>query len=95
MEELKKKLRKKILTEGFDIVGFTTPKVDKETQKNYQNFLNKNYHGEMRWLERHFEKKKVNPKKIWDKVETVIVVGQNYSPGTNPLKFNTKKALQT
>ena len=31
MEELKKKLKKKILTEGFDIVGFATSKVDKET----------------------------------------------------------------
>ncbi len=91
MEELKKKLKKKILTEGFDIVGFATSKVDKETQKNYQNFLNKNYHGEMKWLERHFEKK-VNPKKIWDKVETVIVVGLNYSPGTNPLRFNAEKS---
>ena len=45
----------------------------------------------MKWLERHFEKK-VNPKKIWDKVETVIVVGLNYSPETNPLRFNADKS---
>ena len=39
----------------------------------------------MKWLERHYEKK-INPKKLWDKVKTIVVVGQNYSPPSNPIK---------
>ena len=43
----------------------------------------------MKWLERHFEK--TNPKRIWDKVETIIVLGQNYGPKENPLFLNKDK----
>ena len=91
MEELKKKLKKKILSQGFNVFGFANPKIEKSTKENYANFLNKNYHGEMKWLERHYEKK-VNPKELWNEVETVLVIGQNYSPGINPLKFNLDKS---
>ena len=44
----------------------------------------------MKWLEYHRETKE-DPKKIWNKVKTIIVVGQNYSPGFNPLKENYNK----
>ena len=45
----------------------------------------------MKWLERHYEKKK-NPKKIWDKVKTIIVIGLNLdAPKDNPLKINELK----
>ncbi len=90
MEELKKKLKKKIFSLGFDVFGFTNAKVSFDAKKNYLEFLNKNYHGEMKWLERHYEKK-INPKKVWEKVETIIVIGQNYTPNINPLKFNQNK----
>ena len=62
MEKFKNKIRKKILDIGFDSVGFTKPIVDLKTSIEFKNFLNKNYHGEMKWLERHYEKKK-NQKK--------------------------------
>ena len=38
----------------------------------------------MKWLERHYEKKKIQKK--WDKVKTIIVIGLNYAPKDNPLK---------
>ena len=87
MEKFKNKIRKKILDIGFDSVGFAKPIMDLKTSSEFKDFLNKNYHGEMKWLERHYEKKK-NPKKIWDEVKTIIVVGLNYAPPDNPLKIN-------
>ena len=36
-------------------------------------------------------KKKKKPKKIWDEVKTIIVVGLNYAPPDNPLKINSFK----
>ena len=47
----------------------------------------------MGWLENHFEKK-VNPKKVWNKVKTIIVIGLNYAPKFNPLIKNNLKKKQ-
>ena len=90
MKNLKKNIKKEIIKLGFDSIGYSEPYVDEKTKQRYKNFLNKNYHGDMKWLERHFEKK-TNPKKIWDKVETIIVLGQNYGPKENPLFLNKDK----
>ena len=68
MNVYEKNLEKNIFQIGFDVVGYAKPSVDEEARKEYLSFLNKNYHGEMKWLERHFEKK-VEPKKIWDIVK--------------------------
>ncbi len=91
MKDLKKIIKSKILDYGFDIIGFSKPKVEKKTQERYLEFLHKNFHGDMRWLERHFEKK-VNPKKIWGKVETIVVIGLNYTPRKNPININNFKS---
>ena len=62
MDKFKNKIRKKILDIGFDSVGFAKPRVNLKTSREFKNFLNKNYHGEMKWLERHYEKKKIRKK---------------------------------
>ncbi len=92
MKDLKKKIKTKIYKIGFDIVTFSRPYVDSETKKRYLEFLHKNYHGDMRWLERHYEKK-IDPKKVWEEVETIAIVGHNYTPKDNPLKLNCNKDL--
>ena len=90
MKDLKKIITQKIISSGFDTVGFSIPEVNSTTKQRYQEFLSKNYHAEMKWLERHYEKK-INPKKVWDKVETIIVIGLNYTPRNNPLVLNNIK----
>ena len=57
MEKFKNKIRKKILDIGFDSVGFTKPTVDLKTSKDFKNFLNKNYHGEMKLWKKKKSKK--------------------------------------
>ena len=90
MEELKKKLQKRIYDLGFDVIGFSKPYVEKKTRRKYLEFLDNNFHGDMKWLERHYQKK-INPRKIWDKVETILVVGLNYAPKNNPISNNLYK----
>ena len=68
MDKFKNKIRKKILDIGFDSVGFAKPKVDLKTSTEFKNFLNKNHHGEMKWLERHYDKKK-NQKKFGERLK--------------------------
>ena len=70
-------------------MSFTKPIIDKETKIQLKKFLNKNHHGEMKWLERHYEKK-IEPKKVWDQVKTVVVIALNYSPKYNPILKNDK-----
>ena len=90
MKNFKGIIEKKILSLGFDKVGFCRPEVDHVTKRNYLNFLNKKYHGDMDWLEKHYEKK-IDPKKIWPEVKTILVQGTNYSPSSNPIMINKKK----
>ena len=92
MNDLKKKIKEKISKLGFDVIGFTEPTVDKKAKAEYRKYLEKNHHGQMKWLENHFEKK-TNPKKVWDKVKTVIVLGLNYTPQTNPIKKLKNKKM--
>ena len=35
--------------------------------------------------------KKINPKKVWNEVKTIVVVGLNYAPKFNPLIKNNLK----
>ena len=92
MKNFKGIIEKKILSLGFDKVGFCRPEVDHVTKRNYLNFLNKKYHGDMDWLEKHYEKK-IDPKKIWPEVKTILVQGTNYSPSSNPIMINKKKTV--
>ena len=92
MKNFKGIIEKKILSLGFDEVGFCKPEVDPVTKRNYRNFLNKRCNGDMDWLERHYEKK-IDPKKIWPEVKTILVQGTNYSPFTNPMTLNQKEIL--
>ena len=87
MKNLKKIIKYKVLSLGFDVVGFSKPQIDSNTKKNYLNFLKKNFHGDMQWLEYHYDKK-VNPLKYWENVKTVMMQGINYSPESNPLDSN-------
>ncbi len=90
MEILKEKIKQKALNIGFDVVGFTEPKIDQDTKKELEVFLQKKFHGEMSWLEKHFEKK-IDPKMVWNEVQTVVVLGLNYGPTQNPIFKNNYK----
>ena len=75
---------------GFELAGFTKPEISSIDKKNYKLFLKKNYHGDMKWLERHYEKK-VNPKVLWDKVKCILVLGINYSQKINSSSRSSSK----
>ncbi|MBD23121.1 MAG: tRNA epoxyqueuosine(34) reductase QueG [Alphaproteobacteria bacterium] len=90
MMNLKKKINNKISLLGFDVIGYSQPIVDSKTKIEYRKFLKKKFHGQMSWLENHYEKK-INPKKVWNEVKTIVVVGLNYAPKFNPLIKNNLK----
>lgn len=90
MYSKKKFLIDKALNLGFDIVKFTDPLISSKDKEYLKEFIKKKYHGDMLWFERHFEKK-INPKKLWDQVKSIIVLGINYAPVQSPTLLNENK----
>ena len=90
MIEIKKSILNKAYELGFDIVRFVKPQINKKDIKSLKIFLEKKMHGDMRWLENHYEKK-IQPTKVWKDVKTIVMLGLNYAPHQNPLKDNLKK----
>ena len=92
MNTKKYTISKKAKELGFQLIGFTEPKIDAKETNRYKNYLESNYHGDMKWLEKQFELKN-KPKKLWEGVKTILILGINYGPGFNPQLTNLKKNI--
>ena len=64
---------------GFDLVGITTAQPPQHSQ-HLQQWLAKDFHGEMSYLARNADKR-VDPSKILDDARSIVVVGLNYYTG--------------
>jgi len=71
---------------GFDTIGFTSPASDIKIEKDLNQFLKKNYHGEMQWLEKNSYKRS-SPIRLWPEVKSIITLGVNYGPNYDPLRL--------
>lgn len=80
--------RSRILTEarrqGFDAVGVTRAEADTATAARLHAFLGDGRHGEMVWMESRAAER-ASPQRLWDAARSVVMVGLNYGPATNPL----------
>ncbi len=64
---------------GFSFIGFAKAKrLDKEAYR-LEQWLNLSYHGEMQYMENHFEKR-IDPTKLVPRAKSVIVLMHNYFP---------------
>jgi epoxyqueuosine reductase len=68
---------------GFDVVRFTRAETGAETQRQLAAFLTNELHGDMGWLQANAERR-ADPKVLWPEARTVIMVGLNYGPGSDP-----------
>jgi epoxyqueuosine reductase len=77
-DSLKEKIRQSIISEGFDVCRFTDASELSSWQQNvFQHWLQKKYHGTMRYMERNIEKR-LNPSFLLEGVKSIIVVAINY-----------------
>ena len=83
-KNLKNSLIEKSKEFGFDVIKITKPNISKENKDYFDKFLFNNFHGEMDWLENNKERRK-SPKKLWNDVESIIMLGVNYGPDHDPL----------
>ena len=64
---------------GFSFIGFAKARqLDKEARQ-LEQWLNQGYHGEMHYMENHFEKR-IDPTKLVPGAKSVVVLMHNYFP---------------
>ncbi len=89
-ENLKELIVKKALEAGFDVVRVTRPDAIPEAASRLKNFLDKQWHGDMAWMERNAGRRQ-DPQMLWPDAKSVIVVGLNYGPKDDPLALLKEK----
>jgi epoxyqueuosine reductase len=83
-DAIRSALRERARALGIDELGFAAPELPRARQSAYRRYIEAGRHGDMAWLAREPERR-LSPKGLWPKVETVIVAGVNYGPDEDPL----------
>ncbi len=79
---LKTDLQNAARQHGFDMCRITHPDAAPNAAEGLARFLAAGHHGDMEWLARHSERRS-HPKNLWGDVQSIIVLGVNYSPEAN------------
>lgn len=82
--ELKSELMKQARLEGFDLVGITEAQLPSLNKVALGEFLEKNWHGDMLWMEEKKQRRE-NPTHLWPEAKSIIMLAMNYGPEQNPL----------
>ena len=77
MEDISFKIKQKALAIGFHKIGVVRAEPLYEESEHLKEWLEKDYQGEMAWLEREPEKR-ANPNLIFPEAKSIIVVALNY-----------------
>ena len=80
------------LSLGFDQCRIASPDAIPDAPQRLEEFLEQGMHGDMAWLEERKEQRS-NPSVLWPSVKSVIMLGFNYGPDTDPLEILTQKNL--
>ncbi|MEM8926637.1 MAG: tRNA epoxyqueuosine(34) reductase QueG [Bacteroidota bacterium] len=88
-EKYSKQIKKEAKRLGFMSCGISKAEFLEEEAPRLENWLNDNMHGEMQWMENHFDKR-LDPTKLMDGAQSVISVLLNYYPEQSQVE-NTYK----
>ena len=84
--QIDKIIKQKALELGFSAIGISKADfLDKESQQ-LKNWLNNGFHGEMKYMENHFEKR-TDPRILVEGAKSVISVLLNYYPEDRIARF--------
>ncbi len=78
-------IRDQALALGFDAVGFARAHLAPRIREHLLRFLAEGRHGSMQWMEDRAEQR-AHPQALWPDAVSVVVLGQNYGPGADPLE---------
>ena len=77
-------IKERLLKEGFDAVGITTPSAIEGAARDLYAFLEEGFHGGMVWLANNADRR-ADPRALWCDVRSIAMVGMSYAPGGDPL----------
>ncbi|WP_088346121.1 MULTISPECIES: tRNA epoxyqueuosine(34) reductase QueG [Rhodomicrobium] len=72
--------------EGFDALGIARPDGIGRAGEHLAAFLAEGMHGDMSWLEAESHRRR-HPSALWPQARSIIMLGLNYGPETDPLKL--------
>ncbi|SDI76276.1 tRNA epoxyqueuosine(34) reductase QueG [Lutimaribacter saemankumensis] len=83
-DDLKSRMIAQARSEGFDLARICRPDAVPEVPERLAGFLARGYHGQMEWLadRTHW---RGNPAALWPQARSVIMLGESYTPHTDPL----------
>ena len=68
---------------GFDVVRFTKAETRPEARGYFTAFLDEGLHGDMAWMQNNADRR-ADPRVLWPEAKSVIMVGLNYGPASDP-----------
>jgi epoxyqueuosine reductase len=83
-ETAKQRIRDKALELGFDAVGFARAELAEAARAQLARFVAEGLHGDMGWMA-ETAARRGDPTVLWPEARTVVVLGANYGPPTDPL----------
>ncbi|WP_249125313.1 tRNA epoxyqueuosine(34) reductase QueG [Bradyrhizobium manausense] len=93
--ELRAALAREARALGFDCIGVTVSGTIEKAGAHFLEFIASGGHGDMDWLASQPERR-VDPRGLWADVRSVIMLGVNYGPDSDPLailKQRTRAAI--
>jgi epoxyqueuosine reductase len=89
-DTLKRAFTARAETLGFDVVRIARPDSIPLAPERLKAWLSEDYHGSMDWMAETAERR-ANPLALWPEVRSVILLGLNYGPATDPLATLAQK----
>ncbi len=83
-------IKQKAVEIGFHKIGIVRAEPLEIESEHLKEWLNQNYHAEMRWMEREPEKR-ADPKLLFPEAESIIVVALNYYTAARPRRKSRLK----
>src|SRR5262249_34434988 len=83
-DAIKNAIRAKALEEGFDAAGFAQARAPEGAAEGLSEYLERGLHGDMEWMAATAERR-ADPKKLWEGARSVIALGLNYAPDSDPM----------
>lgn len=77
-------LREAAREHGFDALGVARPDDIEQARERFDAMTGAGSHGDMDWLAATVERR-ASPRMLWPEVRSVIMLGINYGPDSDPL----------
>jgi epoxyqueuosine reductase len=75
---------------GFDTVGFASAVLPESVRAGLNAFVASGAHGQMAWMADRLEQR-AQPRALWGETASVVMLGLNYGPETDPLASLTQR----